>query len=265
MKQKIKKDEYSLALKDLNDPLVPVKAHGLVALRKLIDLKDETTLSNKTKVLEHFLNNVKCNESYIYLAAVNGLISLALYEPATILDVLLNEYRTSKKLDIETRLKIGEVLTRTVKNFNDLLPKYGNMLIDAFLIGCKHEDDLFRSSSLSNLGETCKLLNFSLHTNIHEIINCLSSLIDTDKSIQVKRSAAMVVKMIIEGLRQENFIQILGDSALPLYKVLSKTKSTSQDEIVQLNCQLSTEYLNDLMRSSLFPKQKLEKQIKISF
>jgi len=240
-----------------------VRAHGLVALRKLIDQKDETTLLNRSKVLEHFLSNIKCNDSYIYLAAVNGLISLALHEPATVLDTLLTEYRTSKKLDLETRLKIGESLTKTVKNFNDLLPKYGNKLIDAFLIGCKHEDDLFRSSSLSNLGETCKLLNYSLHLNVHEIINCLSSLIDTDKSIQVKRSAAMVIKMIIEGLKQENFLQILGDSALPLYKVLSKTTATNQDEIVQLNCQLSKEYLNELMRNSLFPKQKLQKEIKV--
>ena len=86
-----------------------------------------------------------------------------------------------------------------------------------------------------------------------------------DESLQVKRSAIMVVKMIIEGLKQENFISILGNSALPLYKVLSKTKSTNNDEIIQLNCQLTTEYLNELMRNSLFPKQKFEKEIKISF
>jgi hypothetical protein len=217
-------------------------------------------------VLEHLLNNIKFNDSYVYLAAINGLMSLAIYEPEKILDILLIEYKSCKKqLDLETRLKIGEVLTKTVKNFNDLLPKYGDNLIDAFLIGCKNEDELFRSSSLSNLGETCKILNYSLHQNIHEIINCLSCLIDMDKSLQVKRSAIMVVKMIIEGLKQENFISILGNSALPLYKVLSKTKSTNNDEIIQLNCQLTTEYLNELMRNSLFPKQKFEKEIKISF
>ena len=243
--------------------MIPVRAHGLVALRKLIDKKDSKTLENKTKILEHFLSNVKFNDSYVYLAAINGLISIAMYEPTSTLDILLTEYKTSKKLDLETQLKIGEVLTKTVKNFNELLPKYGTKLLDAFLVGCKNDDEFIRSSSLSNLGETCKLLNYSLSQNIHEIINCLSSLIEFDKSNQVKRSAIMVVKMIIEGLKQENFLDVLGNSALPLYKVLSKTKSTTNDEIIQLNCQLTTEYLNSLMKNYLFPKQKLEKEIKI--
>lgn len=243
--------------------MVPVRAHGLVALRKLIDKKDPQTIKNKNTILEHFLSNVKFNDSYVYLAAINGLISLAIYEPNLILDILITEYRLSKKLDLETRLKIGEALTKTVKNFNDLLPKYGNKLINAFLSGCRSDDEFFRSSSLSNLGETCKLLNYSLNQNIHEIINCLSSLIDTDKSVQVKRSAIMVVKMIIEGLKQESFIDVLGNSALPLYKVLSTARVSSQDEIIQLNCQITTEYLNELMKNSLFPKQKLQKEIKI--
>lgn len=256
-------NEYSKAIRDLNDPLIPVRAHGLVALRKLIDKKDSKVLENKSQVLEHFLNNVKFNDSYVYLAAINGLIAMAMYEPTATLDTLLNEYKTSRKLDVETQLKVGEALTKTVKNFNDLLPKYGPKLIDAFLVGCKNDDEFIRSSSLSNLGETCKLLNYSLSQNIHEIINCLSSLIESDKSLQVKRSAIMVVKMIIEGLKQENFLDVLGSSALPLYKVLSKTKLICQDEIVQVNCQLTTDYLNDLMKNYLFPKQKLEKEIKI--
>ena len=260
-------DDYEKALRDLNDPLLPVRAHGLVALRKLIDKKHEKCIQNKNTLIDIFIKNIKSDDSYVYLAAINGLISLVDYDQNRILDLLLNEYilnsKNDKRLDMETKLKIGEVLTKTVRKFNELVPVYGNRLINAFLIGCKHEDEMLRSSSLSNLGETCKLLNYSIQQNIFEIINCLSSLIETDRSIQVKRSAIMVLKMIIEGLKKENFLSILDKSILPLYKLLNKTKSITNDDVIKLNCQLTNEYLNELMKESMFPQQKLEKEIKI--
>ena len=260
-------DDYEKALRDLNDPLLPVRAHGLVVLRKLIDKKHEKCIQNKNTLIDIFIKNIKSDDSYVYLAAINGLISLVDYDQNRILDLLLNEYilnsKNDKRLDMETKLKIGEVLTKTVRKFNELVPVYGNRLINAFLIGCKHEDEMLRSSSLSNLGETCKLLNYSIQQNIFEIINCLSSLIETDRSIQVKRSAIMVLKMIIEGLKKENFLSILDKSILPLYKLLNKTKSITNDDVIKLNCQLTNEYLNELMKESMFPQQKLEKEIKI--
>ncbi len=260
-------DDYEKAMRDLNDPLLPVRAHGLVELRKLIDKKYEKCIQNKNSLIDIFIKNIKSDDSYIYLAAINGLISLVDYDKNRILDQLLSEYilnsKNDKRLDIETKLKIGEVLTKTVRNFNELVPIYGQRLINAFLIGCKHEDEMLRSSSLSNLGETCKLLNYSIQQNIFEIINCLSSLIDTDRSIQVKRSAIMVLKMIIEGLKKGNFLSILDKSILPLYKLLNKTKSITNDDVIKLNCQLTNEYLNELMKESMFPQLKLEKEIKV--
>ena len=167
------------------------------------------------------------------------------------------------KLDVESRLKIGEVLTKSIRLFNELVPVFAPKLINVFLIGTKHEDDFIRSSCLSNLGETCKLLNYSLSQNIFEIINCLSSLIETDKSTQVKRSACLVLKLTIEGLKKENFLHILERSILPLYRLLTKTMRTTQDDVIRLNCQTTSEYINDLMKSSMFPKQTFEKEIKV--
>jgi hypothetical protein len=176
-----------------------------------------------------------------------------------ILDALISEYtlinETNNKLDIETRLKLGEILTRTVRNFAELVPNYGPKLINAFLVGCKHPDELMRASSLSNLGETCKLMNYTLQTCIHEIINCLSSLIETDKSVEVKRSACMVLKMIVEGLRKESFVGVLGQAITPLFRLLVRVKSMSTDEVIRLSCKLTSDYLNEMMRESMFPKE----------
>lgn len=196
-------DDYDLTIKDVNDPLIPVKAHGLVQLRKLIELKNEKCIQNKENLIDLVIRNLKNEDSYVYLAAIQCLISLIDLEPNRILNILIEEYLCEKnKLDIENRLKIGEVLTKTVRNFNELVPSYGPKLINTFLVGAKNQDEMIRSSSLSNLGETCKLLNFSLANNIYEIINCLSSLLDTDNSLQVKRAAILVLKMIVEGLKK---------------------------------------------------------------
>jgi hypothetical protein len=257
-------DDYSRAMRDLNDPLMPVKAHGLVVLRKLIESKNEKCQLNKNNLIDIFMKYLKNDDSYVYLAAVQGLISLVDQDPSRVLDLLLEQYLlAADRLDVLNRLKVGEVLTKTVRNFNELVPKYGPTLLSAFLVGCKHNDDLFRASSLSNLGETCKLLNYSLGDNLNEIINCLSSIIDTDKSMEAKRSASMVLKMIIEGLRRDNFLHVLGSSITPLYKLLVRVKSTSQDDVIRLNCQLTSDYLNELVKESMFPKKTLQKEIRI--
>ena len=236
----------------------------MVVLRKLIEKKNEKCISNINFLTEQFIKGLKSDDSYLYLAAITGLISLVDYDPNKILDVLIEQYlNMNNKLDVENRLKVGEVLTKSIRSFHELAPKYGPKLINTFLIGTKHSDELFRSSCLSNMGEICKLLNYSIQQNIYEIINCISSLLETDRSVQVKRSSILVLKMIIEGLRKEDFIQVLGDSVRPLYRLLSKTIKITDDDIVKLNCQLTNEYLNELMQSALFPKQKLEKEIKV--
>ncbi len=257
-------DEYSLAMRDAIDPLVPIRAHGLVTLRKLIEKKNEKCMQNKTRLVDLFVRNLKNNDSYVYLAAIFGLISAVDMDPDRILDTLIDQYMNSEnKLDVDNKLKVGEVLTKTVKNSGQLVPKYGPKLINAFLVSTKNENEFLRASALSNLGEVCKLLKFSLSLNIHEIINCLSSYLDTDSSVHVKRSAIMVLRMIIEGLSEENFVAVLGSSIRPLYKLLVRVRASSQDEVISLNCQLASEYVNELMRHSMFPEQKLRKEIKV--
>lgn len=51
----------------------------------------------------------------------------------------------------------------------DILPKYRDILLAAILTGAKDATPEVRASSLSNLGEVCKLLRFSLGSNVHEV------------------------------------------------------------------------------------------------
>jgi hypothetical protein len=47
--------------------------------------------------------------------------------------------------------------------------KYKAILLNTFLFGTKDEDNLIRASSLSNLGEVCRVLNYKLGTIVTEV------------------------------------------------------------------------------------------------
>lgn len=69
-----KNNEYERALNDIKNPLIPIVAHGLVSLRKLVDLKNKDCVENTDSLVEIVMNCLKHNDSYVYLAAINCLI-----------------------------------------------------------------------------------------------------------------------------------------------------------------------------------------------
>jgi hypothetical protein len=145
---------YTKALKEIGDPLVPVRGHGLVLLRKLIECNDAECLANIDHVFDILLNNIRQDDSYIYQAAINAMIAaLAFWQKTDAFKILLGEYIHSKRLDSDGRLKIGEVLAKHVRNLADLVPYHGDVLLGIFLVGCKSDDEFIRTSSFSNLGE----------------------------------------------------------------------------------------------------------------
>lgn len=65
--------------------------------------------------------NLKHEDSYIYLAAINGLCALATAFPQEIIETLVPEYIdmpsriTGAEVTIETRVKLGEILVKTTR------------------------------------------------------------------------------------------------------------------------------------------------------
>ena len=71
------KNSFQQVLVDLADPLVPVQGHGLISLTRLIEAKDPVTLSNTDQVLALLQKHINHPDTYIYLSAINGLVTLA--------------------------------------------------------------------------------------------------------------------------------------------------------------------------------------------
>ena len=73
------------------------------------------------------------------------------------------------KRSATTRMKLGEALLRATKRCGDLTPHYFQILVQAFLTGVKDEESYIRASSLSNLGEVCRLSPQTVPSVIHEV------------------------------------------------------------------------------------------------
>ncbi|CAH1133700.1 unnamed protein product [Ceutorhynchus assimilis] len=170
------KSELDVILEDICDPLLPVRGHGLMALKKLVERRDVSIMEKKQYILTIFQQNLKNEDSFIYLNAVDGLAAMANIFSDTVINNLCEEFLDFTRTGDdghEVRIKIGEVLVRITKCLGDMAPKYKAVLLNAFLAGTKDEDHLVRASSLSNLGEICRVLGFKLGSVVTEVSDFL--------------------------------------------------------------------------------------------
>ena len=105
------------ALKDVGDPLVPVRGHALLVLSKLVADKDAEATSRREELLEIFLAHLVDEDTYVYLNAVKGLESLAVTFPDRIIPTLCREFveerrEGSGEAAFRRRLTLGEGLSR---------------------------------------------------------------------------------------------------------------------------------------------------------
>jgi hypothetical protein len=106
-------------------------------------------------------------------------------------------------------------------------------------------------------------MKFSIKTHINEIMHCISATIDTEKSLNVKRSAVLTLKLLFEGVDKENFLYVLDDSILDLYRILKRCLNKTDDDVFAMHAQHAYQHLDELMKNFLFPKQTLTKEIKL--
>uniref|UniRef100_T1ISA3 RNA polymerase II assembly factor Rtp1 C-terminal domain-containing protein n=1 Tax=Strigamia maritima TaxID=126957 RepID=T1ISA3_STRMM len=250
---------------ELKDPFVPTRGHALIGLRKLIIERDSETLSHADELLDVFHRHVDDDDSYIYLAAVQGLASLTERYPDKIVPRLTAEFAnfdTKKRNSVELRLKLGEVIVKVTQLLGEMLPKYRDLFLQAFLNGCKDENSQVRASSLSNLAEVCKGLKFSIGPCIHEVMLCVRSLLKTDAASEVKEACLLLITLLLRGLGDDTF-EVIGSILPDLFRLLKTIYTIERDDKVKLNAQLALEELNITAKKFINPKPKI--RIFVSF
>lgn len=118
--------ELGQAMEEICDPLIPVRGHALITMCRLIKKRDPEAVKKQETLLKIFQENLAHLDSYLYLAAVNGLVAMVDIVPDTIIPCLVKEYRDRSsqteeksqrsKVNAETRMKVGECLVQTSRN-----------------------------------------------------------------------------------------------------------------------------------------------------
>ncbi|CAF3583265.1 unnamed protein product [Adineta steineri] len=263
----LRAETYENAFACLSDPSIPIRAHGLILFRRLIERSDKETLlkiqDKNLNLLKHFQEHLHAEDSYEYLAAINVLCVLANQYTDEILPKLCNEYM-NKNRKLEDKLKVGEILVKTCRILGDMSTKYSSLLINTFLNASRQiDDDIYRASALSNLGQLCTVLKYSLSKDLSEILIALKSYLSIFESCDVRRASILVCELLCQSLEQSTWLTVLGSELPSFYQLINHLYKTDKDDIVRLHAQIALEALNSICRDYLQPPVTLEKKIRI--
>jgi len=256
---------YEAALYDIKDPLLPVRGHGIIELTKLVDSKDAEAISEMDTVFQLFVDSIEDEDTYIYLSCINGLVSCARYRAEPVLDTLTREFtQVYQRKDlgdqaVEARTKIGEALARATKELADVTPKYKNLLLNAFFSAASDPEELVRASSLSNLGEVCRNIKFSLGPIAGELMMHLESSA-RDKCVEVRRAAAMVLTMVLEGLGSDAF-SILEQYLRDIHRSLRLRLNTENDDVTLVHVNLALDQIDNIVKELFTPNLTQEQRL----
>lgn len=188
------------AITNLNDPLVPIRAHGLYLLRQLVEQR--SPVISIDFVVNLHLVQLKDSEPFVYLNVVKGLESLLEWDDKEVLPVLVALYADPEQ-DIDERLRVGEVLLRYIQNQNEVF--HGDMaslvceaalkLIRRPANDSDKADDRMRMSAMSLLGTCCNTNPIGIFGNLENALDSAIGILqlETGKDAAIMRRSAIVL------------------------------------------------------------------------
>lgn len=250
--------KYKVALADAHDGMIPVRAKGVATLIKLFQQNDPETTANYITLYCLFYENLKHDDSFLYVRAADGLATVIAELPDVFLSKLCDEYMTmvgkSKRENSNSKwsLKLGEVFLKIVVKLDstDHLKIHKGALLNVFFRGIHCHDVLLRASGLSNLAEMCLLLNINLINLIPEIFNTAVRLAEWDPAPEVRRAGTLVLTSIIKGF-SAHIEEVPKAITNHLYHVLQKLYTDDGDNNVRLHAQLGLEEYTRCVKAAI--------------
>ncbi|KAK6461626.1 protein required for cell viability [Scheffersomyces coipomensis] len=243
------------AITNLNDPLIPIRAHGLYLLRQLIELK--TSVVTLEFVINLHLIQLKDSDPFIYINVIKGLESLIDWDEVQVVSIMANLYG-SKSEDIDDRLKIGEVLLRYVQKYNELfVGESARLLVESCLNIIRRkvsdeqeEDNRLRMSSMSILGVSCKTNPLGIMDHLEDALDCAIGILqlETSKDEAIMRRAAIVLinDMIIGTSSVDSTVPFPKSYQEKVINLLQYIKETDNDLLTREHAQSVLDTIQEL-------------------
>lgn len=272
----LQKQAFSRAIANLNDPLVPIRAHGLFLLRQLVEQRS-SVLSLEFVVNLHVLQ-LKDAEPFVYLNAIKGLESLLLWDDRYVLPVLITMYdgeevenveakagegsATNIKADLDERLRVGEVLLRYIQAQDEAFSgDMARLVTDGCLKLIRRPNDeeqkvdnRLRMSAMSILGTCCNTNPLGIVRKLEEALDCAIGILqlETDKdSAIMRRSAIVLIHDLIMGTSKTDKVPFPRLYMEKVVVVLRYVQSNDLDLLVREQAQSVLDYIDDLVKIAM--------------
>jgi hypothetical protein len=256
-------------LNDLKDPLLPVRAHGIMSLRKLVLESGHDTIVKEQmkKILDIFKTNLRDDDTYVYYGAIQGLCALGDIYPQEIIPILTASFcDTSHTMTIDDKLKLGESLVTVARRCGQVLPHYAQYFVNCFLQVAQRESieadqDLVSASALSNLSTIIGILQFAVHPYLIDILHTASVLLERKSSTRHIKSACLHIFSNMVRSMGKDFPSLFGENQSKdqerllnqLIELLKKVEFYEADEMVKYDASTLLEDIGNAMRERLFP------------
>lgn len=222
------------ARESLANPLIPVRAHGIRLIIELVRRKNVITFDEAVKIM---LNEIKDDDSYIYLNAIRGLEACSVYVgPGAVLRKLV-EYKAP---NIDVTLRVREAMTRITQLFGPTITMDDiRFLVDYFIQQSRpqrNSDDRLRMSAISILGLLVQGSPLSLSTSQEDelsdlVIGVLTHERNEDQAI-MRRSAVTLLLDIMNSRLQGGF-KNLSPGAIESLKIQLEVATNDDDELIR--------------------------------
>lgn len=261
----------SEAMEDIHSTTPALKGGSVRYLTKCIKKQNPTVMSQIKVLIESFLECMEDNDSFVYLSAVQGLVVISTccgknLQNNALLERIVKEFLDDKKYDSDNgvlfKMKLGEVITRIIRDMGDMAPSHASVLLPTFLKLSRHSHSTVRASAMSNFAELAPMAPSTLSSMQFEVRDCLCGTSVSDVDVMVRRAAVYAMRSIISRL-SDRILVVFPVAIKDIYDILKKLYRIDKDNIIQLHAQLALEELDQIMRETIFKPQELVKKISV--
>ncbi|EMG47678.1 RTP1 RNA polymerase II assembly factor RTP1 [Candida maltosa Xu316] len=195
------------AVTSLNDPLAPIRAHGLFLLRTLVERKSPVIKIDM--VIKLYLEQLRDEDPYVYLNTINGIECLIGIDEVVVLEKLIKIYNDDS-VDIDEKVRIGEVFLQFIQKSGEMFTGKSAQLITESIMnvirrtGNVTKDNRLRMSSMSLLGAIIQTNVFVV--NLDDALDCCIGILELEREKDqylVRRSAVVVISDIVLNTKVE--------------------------------------------------------------
>ncbi|KAJ3219876.1 transmembrane and coiled-coil domains-containing protein 7 [Clydaea vesicula] len=231
------------ALQEICHQLIPVRVHGVNKIIELILKKSKIIDERFDSICELFLGLMYDNDSYLYLNAIKGLSALTDKYTQRSLNYIVKKY-LENELDLDFRLRVGEVLLKTIQKLGVAFSKYSESLMTPILVVLKDEKLEMRMSSLSLMSCIAETSAYSLFPVIQQVLSYVENSLIFEKDFEIRRGVVGILLFIIRGF-DRNITKVLGEKNVKkIFNQLNVVSNNLEEDAITKN--FSDEALHNL-------------------